>query len=241
MAPPGPPVPLADGLPLGEKRRGDEATSRTGRRRSDRLQLMLLMALPHEVRRGLSVISLLAEDRAADPRQIVAETRRLDRLIATIADVARVLAGSGTLPLQPVHPHVLVAGAAMAFRLGPDAADVAIDLPGDLPEVLASPSLVERVLVNLLTNAAHHGAPPIEISTRLDQGYVEIAVSDRGPGMPGGLADARTPTLGRPSPDGWRGVGLAASRLFAEEMGGSLHVDEAFRGCRVVLRLQATP
>jgi PAS domain S-box-containing protein len=64
-------------------------------------------------------------------------------------------------------------------------ADVAKDY-GELPRVQCYPQLLNQVFMNLLVNAAQsiekHGR--IRIKTRADNGYVEIKISDTGPGIP---------------------------------------------------------
>jgi two-component system, OmpR family, sensor histidine kinase KdpD len=63
-------------------------------------------------------------------------------------------------------------------------ASVQTDLPVDLPLVEFDAALIERVLANLLENAAKYGRPPIEVSARALDDALEIKVRDHGPGLP---------------------------------------------------------
>ena len=64
------------------------------------------------------------------------------------------------------------------------------DLPADLPLVEFDATLMERVLVNLLENAAKHGAPAtgqspaIVVGARVSPNSLELRVRDFGPGLP---------------------------------------------------------
>ena len=60
-------------------------------------------------------------------------------------------------------------------------------MPADLPLVEFDAVLMERVLVNLLENAAKYGAPPIILSARVTPDTLEFSVRDYGPGLPAHL------------------------------------------------------
>jgi two-component system, OmpR family, sensor histidine kinase KdpD len=64
---------------------------------------------------------------------------------------------------------------------------VQMDIPGDLPLVEFDAALIERVLVNLLENAAKYGAEPIELIARAQDASLVITVRDHGPGLPAAL------------------------------------------------------
>jgi two-component system sensor histidine kinase KdpD len=60
-------------------------------------------------------------------------------------------------------------------------------LPADLPLVEFDAVLMERVLVNLLENAAKYGKPPIEIAAQVTDTALVLTVRDHGPGLPAAL------------------------------------------------------
>ncbi|WP_316308649.1 sensor histidine kinase, partial [Clavibacter michiganensis] len=113
--------------------------------------------------------------------------------------------------------------------LGPN--EVELDLPADLPAVLADQVLLERVIVNLLSNAVRYspGGARVRVSASAFAGRVEVRVSDQGPGIP---ADRRSDVfvpfqrLGDTDNSTGLGLGLALSKGFAEGMGGTLEAED---------------
>jgi two-component system sensor histidine kinase KdpD len=63
---------------------------------------------------------------------------------------------------------------------------VKVALPSELPLLRVDPALFERVLCNLLENAAKYTPPgtPIEIGATADDERIRIVVDDHGPGLP---------------------------------------------------------
>lgn len=215
--------------------RGVARRPRAARRRrdADRAVTALLAALPHEVRRSLGVISLLADGERRTA--ILEETRRLDRLIDAVAEIGRMADLGCRVAVEPLRVEDVVTAAVEAFALDPDACPVTVRSGGGLPSVAGNAALVERVLLNLLANASRHGAPPVVLETSGAGGWVDLTVTDCGPGIPSAEPGRAEPAPAPPS--GSMGVGLAISRLFAEGMGGSIVVGPQGGGGRVTLRL----
>ena len=92
-------------------------------------------------------------------------------------------------PPAPSRPELQPVGydevALLALR-GLDGADrVRLDLADDLPEVLADPGLLERVVANLVDNALRHGrGSPVTLRGSAHADRVELRVVDAGPGVP---------------------------------------------------------
>jgi two-component system sensor histidine kinase KdpD len=104
---------------------------------------------------------------------------------------------------------------------------VVVDVPDDLPEVLADQGLLERVIANLVGNAVRYSppgtAPLISGSTIGDR--VELRIVDRGPGIPPAELDrvfAPFQRLGDTDNTTGVGLGLALSRGLTEAMDGAL-------------------
>jgi two-component system sensor histidine kinase KdpD len=112
------------------------------------------------------------------------------------------------------------------------ARDVDLDLPDDVPEVIADAGLLERVVANLAQNAlryspaGHHVR--IAASTHADR--VELRVIDRGPGIPAKNAETVFAAFQRqddaPTDGAGVGLGLAIARGFTEAMGGTVTAEE---------------
>lgn len=225
------------GLTTEVKRR--TRTGQGGRRHADHVATTLLAALPHEIRGSLGVIALLAdgvEDEEAG-RAIAFETQRLNRLIDVIAEVAQVVSGTADLAVEAIDVAGLAASVLGAFRRDPDGADASVEVQGALPVAMGNAVLVERILLNLLSNAVRHGAPPIAVRARCKGDTVELAVLDAGPGMPRDWDSGPSAGARGQARQGSMGIGLSISRLFASEMGGELAVRSAPVGCTVSLRL----
>lgn len=109
--------------------------------------------------------------------------------------------------------------------------------------VSADGAALSRLLDNLISNALHHGAPPVEVSLSSVDNWAVLTVTDHGPGIPPErraeaikpfvrLDEARTRT-------GNVGLGLALAEAIAVAHGGTLTLDRATDhvGLKVELRL----
>jgi two-component system sensor histidine kinase KdpD len=128
--------------------------------------------------------------------------------------------------------------------LGAPAARIELDIPETLPETIADPALLERVIVNLSANALRYSPPqsPPRIAASAHSGWVEVRVIDRGPGIPAADWDRIfTPfqRLGDTDNTTGVGLGLALSRGLTEAMGGELVPEETpGGGLTMVVRLR---
>jgi signal transduction histidine kinase len=169
------------------------------------------------MRRGASV-----EDLRAAVASAAEETDRLvalaqDLLVLARAEDGAALLGAETIPLgvlvERVRDRVPVGDARIA--LGPDAADVGV--PGE-------PATLERILGNLVRNAADAGATRIDVRATDDGDAVEIHVLDDGPGFPDAFlprAFERFARADEARARGGTGLGLSIVRSVAEAAGGS--------------------
>jgi two-component system, OmpR family, sensor histidine kinase KdpD len=165
---------------------------------SERLRNALLAAISHDVRTPLTALIGLAEAlRHSEPplagpqgesaQAIIEQARQLAALVNNLLDMARLQSGSVNLRME-WHSVEEVVGTALRSA-APAIADrpVRVAIPADLPLVEFDAALIERVLVNLLENAAKYGAPPIEVSAAAEDGTLVIVVRDHGPGLPAAL------------------------------------------------------
>jgi signal transduction histidine kinase len=149
----------------------------------------------HEVRNPLSSIALnvevLADElRGADPAvqaPLRAIQREIDRLTAITEEYLR-LARVPAPRLEPEDPGALVAQVARFVEREMRAAGCTLEVcvePG-LPLVAADEAQVRQALLNLLRNAreAMPNGGTITLSATVSEGGVEIAVRDRGEGIP---------------------------------------------------------
>jgi two-component system sensor histidine kinase KdpD len=215
-------------------------------RRSDELKTALLQGVSHEFRSPLTAIRTASEALSEAPdapdapallRVMAEETDRLERLVANLLDLSRLEAGAISVRLDWCAPVDLVAEALEAARPLLGEREPAVSLPDDLPLVRADALLCERILVNLLHNAALHGRPPVSLGARAVGDRLELVVSDAGPGVDPELAPRVFDAFVAGSNGGGTGVGLALARGLAEAQGGTLRLETAPRGARFVLSL----
>jgi two-component system sensor histidine kinase KdpD len=162
---------------------------------SERLRNALLAAISHDVRTPLTALIGLAESllhsrpaldasQAGTAQALADQARELNALVNNLLDMARLQSGAVNLRMewQSVEEVVGTAIRAAAHALGDR--PVLTDLPADLPLVEFDAVLIERVLVNLLENAAKYGAAPIELRARAMADALVLVVADHGPGLP---------------------------------------------------------
>ena len=109
-----------------------------------------------------------------------------DGNIHHLLDVARI--ETGTLPVtpEPAEVAVLVDQARSAFSSAGGRNNLAIDIPPDLPLVMADRRRIVQVVGNLLSNAAKHSSESavIRISAVREGVHVAVSVADEGRGIP---------------------------------------------------------
>lgn len=132
-------------------------------------------------------------------------------------------------------------------------ADLVTQLDPDLPLVACLPGDVNQVILNLVVNAAHAIAErvgdsgqkgTITVSTRHDDGWVEIRVQDTGAGIPAAIrAKVFDPFFTTKPPGRGTGQGLAiAHSVIVEKHGGTISFEtEEGRGTTFIIRLPVEP
>jgi two-component system sensor histidine kinase KdpD len=182
---------------LDRARLGVQAHQAQLRVEAEQLRNSLLSSVSHDLRTPLAVITgtatTLTDDRLEPAvrrdlaETIVQEAERLNRLVRNLLDVTRLEAGALHVEKdwQPLEEVIGSSIAVVERLLGerPITTDVSRELVAPFDAVL-----VQQVLVNLLENAAKYTAPnsAIDITGKRANDEVEIVVSDRGPGLPGG-------------------------------------------------------
>lgn len=209
---------------------------------AERLRNTVLASLSHDLRTPLtSLVGLadtlsLARPPLPPPHDETARALRdqaaaLANMVANLLDLARLAAGGGMSPRKEWQSLEEVVGSAIQqLGSGLDRHPVEIDLPADLPLLEFDAVLMERVLANLLDNAAKHA--PADSAIRIAAGRrderVEVAVSNAGPGFPGGLDLTMPFARGGLRPG--TGLGLAIAKAIVEAHGGRLRLDNPAGG-----------
>ncbi len=132
-------------------------------------------------------------------------------------------------PRRLVLRHALVV--CSLDDLGPQARTVRADIPAGLPEVMADPAILERVIANLIGNALHFSpaATPPRVRATARGGRIELRVIDHGPGISKADRERVFLPFQRLAAPGHRigvGLGLVVSRGLAEVMGATVEPEE---------------
>lgn len=217
----------------------------------------LLANVSHDLRTPVSTIlmagSAMARETAVGAATrdqaeiIVAEARRLDVLVGAILDMARIEGGALELDAEPVVvADALTAAGDRLARADPDRRLEWNAGEADLA-VMADWALLGRALDNLLSNANRFGrkGSPIKVKVATDAaGWVEIAISDDGPGVPDDLRPHvfERWVHGTMQGDGGAagtGLGLAVAQGIVDAHGGTLTLErDASPGATFTIRLR---
>ena len=167
--------------------------------------------------------------------EVLKGAQRMNRMIEALVDVAR-LEGGQLVP----KASALLLGSFVQQLLGRlqgvrlkgflETGRLTAEIPADLPPVLADPDLLERILLNLLTNAMKYSPAesPVRLAARRREDEIEISVIDRGEGIAPEDQSCIFERFCRPA--GVRrgdsvGLGLYITRKLVEAQGGSIRVE----------------
>ena len=205
-----------------------------------RLKSEFIAAASHELRTPLTSVQMgihlllegaagSLEERQQEILQVCRDdTARLDRLMRQLLDLSKIESGAAAPVREPVRPSVLVREATESLRLQLESKGLRleVDAPPDLLPVFADRDQVERVIVNLVTNAGRATSAGGSISVAaLHRGSdVVFSVTDTGAGIPRDyLARVFEPFIQVPNAAaGGSGLGLTISKRIVEAHGGQL-------------------
>ncbi|HOX51122.1 MAG TPA: DUF4118 domain-containing protein [Fibrobacteria bacterium] len=209
----------------------------------ERMRGHVLSTLSHDLRTPLTGIvagsqglaatlgrwGLVAEAERAEA--ILAESRRMADLVENLLDLSRLQGGGVQIRCDWNDAEELFGGALRQRHAALEGRSVSIRIDSGMGLFLCDGMLVERVLVNLLDNAARHtpSGSPLVLWAESSGKRVELGLDDEGPGFdPDRL----------PADSGRGGIGLSLCRAIAKAHGGELLVTRRPEGgCRVRLAL----
>ena len=216
----------------------------------ERLRAEFLGMVSHELRAPLTSIkgsatTVLGASSALDPAEMLQFFRIINEqadqmrgLINDLLDAGRIEAGTLSVAPEPAEVAHLVDQARNTFLSGGGRTTVRIDLPEDLPRVMADTPRIVQVLNNLFANASRHSpeSSPIRVAAVREGLHVAISVADEGRGV----AADRLPHLfrkhagaGGEEPErgiGGSGLGLAISKGLVEAHGGRIRAESGGAG-----------
>lgn len=219
----------------------DVAQDTLVRMEGEKLRNALLSAVSHDLKTPLTAIRGLAEtlerthglpdsDRSDLARSIRLQADELKRLVSNLLDLAR-MQSEGVRLNKEWHSLSEIVGSALAQSaslLKPRT--VHTNLPPNLPLVEVDATLIERVLINLIDNAAKYTPPTSTITIRggASGESMYLVIEDNGPGLPTPNPEA----LFEPFTRGQKessvagvGLGLALCRSIVVAHGGSIRAE----------------
>lgn len=209
----------------------------------DQLKLNFVAIASHELRTPATAVYGVLTTLAAREGELTEELRhelltvgveqgeRLRRLLEELLDLSRLDARAISVDPRPIVLRAAIAEVVEGAL--PGSRDVELDVPADLAAVV-DPLVLERVISNLVTNAARYGEPPIRVSAQQRDRHVRVAVEDAGLGIPRELEESLFDRFSRGSNAG-SGLGLAIARAYAQAHGGDLLYDPQAAGARFEL------
>lgn len=196
----------------------------------------LLAAVSHDLRTPITVISGFAatlgsankpssRDIQRGLQSIQRQSSRLEALVDDLLTVARLDAGGAPVDRQRLD-------LAAVTRLVVDDIGLGTVTGGRDVTVLADPFHIERIIANLLINAAKHGEPPFELEvTAARDGEATLRVRDHGDGIPRELRDeVFHPFTQLGAPRAGVGLGLSIAARLATANGGVLRYEDTEHG-----------
>lgn len=226
---------------------------------SERLRASILSALSHDLRTPLTALVGMTDSLAlSDSMQggptrdrlsaealtaIREQARTIGNMVTNLLDMARLQAGKVKLCKEWQLFDDVIGTSLRQLRAAYPGRSVQVRLAPGLPLVEFDAVLIERVLVNLLENAAKYAPAdaPIDVEVWQDGHDACLAVSDRGAGFPPQCIDRMFGLFERgnaESPQPGVGLGLAICHAIVEAHGGTVRAENRPEGgARVTLLL----
>ena len=175
-----------------------EEESRHEAERANEIKTEFLAMISHELRTPLTSIkgfatTLLADDVTWEPQEqhdfiqtIFQETMRLQELIDHLLDLSRLEAGMLTIAVEPHSIYEIIEDAESQIKTLTSGHVLQKNIPANLPLISVDTKRIAQVIVNLVKNSSIY-APKgtiISITVTINGKFMQINVSDQGPGIP---------------------------------------------------------
>ncbi len=205
---------------------------------AERLRSSVLSALSHDLRTPLTglvgmadVLALAAEPQLENvynaATSIRDQARAMNNLLDNLLDMARLHAGKVELRKDWQLFEDVIGSSIKLLKSALSQHPVKVVLAPDLPLVEFDDVLLERVLCNLLENAAKYSAvgAPIEVRGFVEGEYACVALRDHGQGFPADQIESLFTMFSRGKSESSTigvGLGLAICRAIVEAHGGKI-------------------
>jgi signal transduction histidine kinase len=169
----------------------------TQERTADAMKSQLLSTVSHELRTPLASIkgfatTLLRQDVRWDEatqrdflKIIEEESDRLTEIIDNLLDMSQLEAGALRIVKEPVQLRQLIREVVDEMRMRTESHYFVVDLPSEMPQVMADQRRIRQVLTNLIGNAIKYTKRgQIAVSCEIEDDHMTVSVSDQGDGIP---------------------------------------------------------
>lgn len=216
-------------------------------RRLETVRRDFVSNVSHELRTPLaalkSLVETLQEGAIDDPPAAQRFLQRMDyeidnliQLVQELLELAKIESGRVPLEKETVSPHELIRKAVERMQLQAERAGLTlnIDVPADLPDVLADRARMEQVVVNLVHNAIKFTPPGgmIRVNARREAATVTFSVSDTGAGIAPADLNRIFERFYKTDParsGGGTGLGLSIARHLVEAHGGRIWAESQLK------------
>jgi two-component system phosphate regulon sensor histidine kinase PhoR len=221
----------------------------------ERMKSDFIATVSHELRTPLAAIygaattlrqraGLEVEQREAFLGMIEEQAERLTQIVTDILTASRVEAGELGVEVARVDPAPIVDQVVELAERSAPGGRVTATIDPETPAVLADPDRLRQVLGNIVENALKYSPAdaPVELRVEPRGKCVAFAVSDRGPGIPGGEEErifqkfVRLDANMRSGVSG-TGLGLYICRELLTRMNGSIAVESSAGGSTFTVEL----
>jgi two-component system sensor histidine kinase KdpD len=220
----------------------EEVTRAEAGKESERLRGLMLDSITHELRTPLtsikgSVSTLLSLEGKLPPEAttelltvIDEESDRLNRLVSQAVEMAQLDTQEVRMSISPQSVSSLIDDAISSANPLPGDHEVSVRLPAGLPKVEADTVWIQKLIGNLLENAAKYSAAgePIFVTAERRGMVVAISIADRGFGIDpmeqNLIFDKFYRARNRSQGTSGTGMGLAICRAIVETHGGTIAV-----------------
>jgi two-component system sensor histidine kinase KdpD len=210
---------------------------------------LMLRAIGHEVRSPAAAMKntlagIMQWDSTIDAsgrRELLQEAYESSDRLLSLVESQLIIAKLETRHFEPTPEPVDLASTlegvmgVVRHRYAERALAVEVNLRDGLPPALCEPAHLAQVLTNLIGNALEYTSGAVSVQARAaSRGWLEVTVSDHGPGLPSGSLEGlfeKTGPAGRNRSQGGLGLGLYLCRLVVERsFGGRIWVASSDHG-----------
>jgi signal transduction histidine kinase len=229
----------------------DRMAEALGRARNQERQFLL--SVSHDLRTPLTSIrgfaEAMADGSAPDPQRaaqiIASESRRLERLVRDLLELAKLESKNFTLQIKNVDLTDLVTDTADGFLPRAEQDNLVLTLDAaEQVTIQADPERLQQAMANLIENACKFARSSVHIALVTDGQWATISIADDGPGIsPEDLPhvfDRMYTSDRRPTREIGSGLGLAIVRELIEAMGATVEPRTSPEGTTFSLRLPST-